>query len=381
MNSWEATAPFWIALFTAAVVAYPTYKMLLALKSRQTVSQFAPEGHQKKQGTPTMGGIIIVIGVLAALVGSSLLPSSQTSNFDSGFNVQLFAHVSGDVQAASLILLLGFALIGFVDDFVVPRLFTGKRGLGWKQKIGMQVVLALLATGVMTHWALSAQSAIYIFFILFCSNAYNFLDGLDALAGSVLIALCGGLLSFATMSGYQPEIGCLGQSLIGATIPFLLMNAPPAKVFMGDIGSLPIGALLGLVLSLLLWPAQATSAWHFYTPYSQFQGVYNAVHKWVPGHFLPAMLLPVIVISLVLVAELVPVPMQIFWVKVFNRKLFLYTPIHHAFEKKGVSETRVVWHFLLVQLLLSVLAYTILSASTWTTVPSDKPNYSVESRP
>lgn len=343
---WSKLLPFWSAFLASALVAYPVWRVLLAVKSRQTVSQFAPEGHQKKQGTPTMGGIIIVIGAVVALVAYSAFlapPPPGEAIWEKWFG-------------ACAILLLGFAAIGFIDDFVVPRLIKGKRGLGWKQKIVMQVVLAVVATSCLTGWHITAQSALYVFLILFASNAYNFLDGLDALAGSVLLALCGGLAVLAATAPMGGEIRIVLTALMGATIPFLFLNAPPAKIFMGDVGSLPIGAILGLVFATLAWPT--SGGWTFYTPYSTLAAPSG------PTDFNGSMILPLLVIGFVLIAELVPVPMQIFSVKVFKRKIFPYTPIHHAFEKKGWAETRVVWHFLLAQILLAAFAYSILTISS-----------------
>lgn len=346
--------PFWIAFLASALAAYPIYKILLALKSRQTVSEFAPEGHQKKQGTPTMGGLIIVFGVFAWWFLT--LSGSDGGHRDAQLWKWLWS---------CFVLLIGFAGIGFVDDFVVPRLIAGKRGLGWKQKILMQVVLAVLATGLLLGWNVDIRSALYVFLILFCANAYNFLDGLDALAGSVLIALCGGLMVLSSSAPMGAGVGSLLIVLIGATIPFLYLNAPPAKIFMGDVGSLPIGALLGLVFSTLMWPSVA--GWTFYTPYSTMSEMTSG------GGFNSLMILPLLVVGFVLVAELIPVPLQIFWVKVFKRKLFIYTPIHHAFEKKGWAESRVVWTFLLSQILLGALAFSLLAATS--NVPDARTRY------
>ncbi len=347
-----ALAPFWASFLVSAVCAFPVYKLLLKLKSRQVVSQHAPEGHQVKQGTPTMGGLIIVLGLLAGLFISSLTAVTSRVDRPNGFDdANVIPGLDSALLGAVLVLLVGFASIGFVDDFVVPRLFPGKRGLGWKQKIALQTGIAILATGVLLGWAVTPKAACFVFLILFCANAYNFLDGLDALAGSVLIVLSGGLMLLATMSG-GGSISPILQALIGATIPFLFINAPPAKLFMGDVGSLPIGAILGVVFSLLLYPPNG--GWTFYTLYSSSMVVTTS------GGMMPAMVPSLLVIGLVLIAELVPVPLQIFWVKVFKRKLFVYTPIHHAFEKKGWAESRIVWTFVLVQVLLCVLAYTAM---------------------
>jgi len=301
---------FWTALAVSALLTKPILQTLLRLNSRQTVSAHAPEGHQKKQGTPTMGGLIVVAGVLAAML------------------------VSGYRDAAATVLLLGFAVIGFVDDFVVPRKFVGKRGLGWKQKIVMQLVVALAAAILARSNPLSVGTIVLL--VLFFSNAYNFSDGLDGLAGTILLGLAGGLLALGYAGDMRTAWLVPLAALLGAIVPFLFVNAPPARVFMGDVGSLPIGAVLGYVV------AQFALGYHD------------------QGYVLRIGTLPLVAISLVMAAELIPVPLQILSVKLRKKRLFPYTPIHHAFEKAGWPETRVVFHFALVQLLLAALAMSLL---------------------
>lgn len=286
---------FWIAFVVAALAARPIWLALIKWKSRQTVSQHAPEGHAVKQGTPTMGGLILLAGLIPAL-----------------------AIAGGDLKWPGLALVIGFAIVGFVDDFVVPRMFPGKRGLGWKQKILMQVVVA--GIGAVLAGGSPLEMGFLVFWVLFFSNAYNFSDGLDALAGGILLAMALGLVMFGG------PLAPFGLALAGAAIPFLFVNAPPAKVFMGDVGSLPIGALLGLC-------AVKISARYGVGP--------SAV--W----------------GLVMAAELLPVPMQILAVKTIKRRIFPYTPIHHAFEKAGWKETRVTAAFVLTQLLCTVAALTL----------------------
>ncbi|HWD38670.1 MAG TPA: hypothetical protein VG944_07460 [Fimbriimonas sp.] len=313
-----ALRAFWYAFIPAAILAWPILKGLIALKSRQTVSQYVAE-HQVKQGTPTMGGLIIIAGTLVGFLALQI----------TGAVAQL-----GDYW----ILMVGFATIGFVDDFVVPRMIKGKRGLGWKQKILMELVLAVIPFATVDRSNMAA--AIWgVFLVLFFSNAYNFTDGLDGLAASVGICLLLGLsaLSFYLV-GSSPEVGIVAMCLIGATVPFFFLNAAPAKVFMGDVGSLPIGAVIGLIFWKLLFTENI-----------------------VQGKSSVACALGVI--SLVMIVELVPVPLQIASVKLRKKKIFLFTPIHHAFEKIGWPETRTVWRYALVQLLLSVLALTIVVTS------------------
>lgn len=297
---------FWTALAVAGILAKPILVTLLRLNSRQTVSAHAPEGHQKKQGTPTMGGLIVIAGMLAAMT------------------------VSGYRDFAAIVLLVGFALIGFIDDFVVPRKFVGKRGLGWKQKILMQVVVAVAAAMMARSSALGI--GVLVFLVLFFSNAYNFSDGLDALAGTILLGLASGLIAIGLLTEMRSAWLVPLVAMLGAIVPFLFLNAPPAKVFMGDVGSLPIGAVLGYVVGQFAL-GYGTGMDHTHVAIG-----------------------PLLVISLMMVVELVPVPLQILSVKLRKKRLFPYTPVHHAFEKAGWPETRVVFHFALAQLLLAALA-------------------------
>ena len=115
----SGAAAFWVALIVAALVAYPLYTLLLTIKSRQIVSQYVKE-HQKKQGTPTMGGLISMLGICVAL-----------------------ALVR---DGGALILAAGFALIGLADDYIVPKMIKGNRGLEWKVKLVLQIVVTAGAT-------------------------------------------------------------------------------------------------------------------------------------------------------------------------------------------------------------------------------------------
>ena len=300
---------FWPSFAVAALLALPILKLLIGLKSRQTVSQFVPE-HQKKQGTPTMGGLIILVGVVAGLVTIQLNGFANTLPY--------------------LLLFVGFAAVGFVDDFVVPRLFKNKRGLGWKQKLLMQIVLAA-AVVYIADFKTPGPIALGVFLILFFSNAYNFADGLDALAGSIGIFLFLGLVVIARIVG-NVAVPAVSFCLIGAFIPFLMLNAPPAKVFMGDVGSLPIGASIGLM-------------------YMQI-GTDTAR--------IPVLVAALGVLSVMMAAELIPVPLQIASVKLLKKKIPFKTPIHHGFESMGWPETRIVWRFAMVQLICTAAAITIM---------------------
>lgn len=303
---------FAVALLVSAVLSLPILTLLRRWKSRQTVSEFAPQTHQAKQGTPTMGGLIILAGAAAAMVFCIIQQGIEHEK---------------DL-AVCLSLLVLFGLIGFLDDFVIPRMAKGKRGLGWKQKLALQFIAVFLTTligdGIGFRSEVGSNWVTFVglvLFVLFFSNAYNFADGLDGLAAGLGLAL---FLPFGLLGFSQA-----GWAFVGAFIPFYWLNQHPAKVFMGDVGALPIGAVLGL----LVYDGVLTSA----LP----QG---SMWIWLFGFLL---------LSLMMAAELLPVPLQILSVKLFHKKLFPYTPIHHAFERAGWKETRVTAMFVGAQALLS----------------------------
>jgi phospho-N-acetylmuramoyl-pentapeptide-transferase len=304
---WQA---FWFPFLVALIVSFPLMKWLRA-NAKQIIDPHAPEGHQVKKGTPTMGGIMIVAGVLAT------------------FLLQQFSPVAGGGTPPiwPFVTFFAFAFIGFVDDYVVPKMI-GKRGLGWLPKLAMQFAAAGLPAWF-AHREIGL-TLIFAFFILFLSNAFNFADGLDSLAGSLWIALMVGMM----IMGMDSRIH---SAILAGVLVFLFYNAPPARVFMGDVASLPIGAALGWAVAQRLASSDAGA----------FLGI-----EW--SQF-PIMLL----LCGVMIAELVPVPMQVAYYKLTKKRLFPMTPIHHAFEKKGWKETRVVWTFFLAQLLLSIAAVTI----------------------
>jgi len=323
--------PFWLGLALSSLLAYPIFLLLLRLNSRQKVSEFAPETHQAKQGTPTMGGLIFVIpfALLVPFLGPLVEPKSPLGYMGTPLMGTLLREYRFEAWGPALLLFLLFAVIGFVDDFVVPRLMPGKRGLGWKQKLAMQILVAIAYTLLIKHGGLQAVCDVFI--ILACANAYNFADGLDGLATSVGLLLIPGLI-IVNLACHRHAFPTLLMLLAGCMLPFAYLNAPKAKVFMGDVGSLAVGALVGAAIT----PPVAT---------------------WPPTLMFPAGLC---ILALVLAAELLPVPIQILWVKTFKRRLFPFTPIHHAFEKAGWPETRVVALFALAQFVCTMGCITLL---------------------
>ncbi|RYG49751.1 hypothetical protein EON79_00185 [bacterium] len=313
---------FLAGLLTSAVTAWPIYRFLLAIRSRQTVSVHVKE-HAHKQGTPTMGGLLVLAG-LAGVLG--LFASNGRTSLALGLTVFL-----------SLL-----AFVGFVDDFLIPRLMPGKRGLGWIPKLAMQ-----FGTTAIGLWTLGfypgSTFAIALLAVIFYANAFNFADGLDWLSGTILISFMIGVLLIGGSYGIQ---GDLALGLLGSMIPFMVLNRPKAKIFMGDVGSMPLGGLLGLFVLCLALPE---------------------IRQLLVGNTLelatmrpeqhPYRWLALLILSFVMFAELLPPPLQILSVKLTGKRIFPMTPIHHAFQKAGWPETRVVALFSGVQLLCSLVAW------------------------
>ncbi|MEW5883434.1 MAG: hypothetical protein AB1725_04320, partial [Armatimonadota bacterium] len=159
----DLALPFWISFGAAAAASYPILVLLRRLRAESIISRFAPEAHQSKQGTPSMGGIITLLGCSVAFIA-------------------MLARGKGDGIGAAVWLLFAFAFVGLLDDFVVPRL-TGKRGIGWMPKLALQ----LIAVSPLFFSMPLADAAGVAFWVLFFANAVNFADGLDALAASLLL--------------------------------------------------------------------------------------------------------------------------------------------------------------------------------------------------
>jgi phospho-N-acetylmuramoyl-pentapeptide-transferase len=293
-------------LGASAASAPVLLRILRSIGSRQTVSEHVPE-HAAKQGTPTMGGLVVLVGLMVGLAAQRSL------------------------SPALALLVGGFGLVGFLDDFVVPRAMPGKRGLGWVPKLALQCGSAAGAA-LLAGYA-GGGAALAAFVLLYASNAYNFADGLDWLAGMLAILLAAGLGAVGWVAG-RAEVLVPVALLCVSLIPFLVLNRPPAKIFMGDVGALPIGALLGWVtLQVAMPPGRPPAS----------AGVIGAT----------------VLAHTVLLIEIVPVPLQIASAKLRKgKRLFPFrTPVHHAFQHAGWPETRVVALFAATQAAASLAAY------------------------
>ena len=295
---------------------------LRKLKAGQRINVYV-DAHKGKAGTPTMGGLIFIIPTFVIILFLLL-----TDKIDYSVNLIIV-----------LFVFLAYALIGFLDDFISLKRKANK-GLSQSQKLFLQLIVALVfyilfreftdgdsylrisALGI--EWNLGWFYGVFILFLLVgSSNAVNLTDGLDGLAGglSAIAFLAYGLIAWGSywVSGYQ-DIGIFCFVLVGCIMGFLVFNSNPAKVFMGDTGSLSLGAVLATVAIL-------TS------------------HEF-----------SLAVIGGIFVIETLSVIIQIFSVVVFKKKIFLMSPIHHHFERLGWSERDIVKFFWIGGFILALLA-------------------------
>jgi len=314
-----ATMIGFILSIIAGLVLIPALKRL---KVGQRVSIYMDELHKKKNGTPTMGGLIFIIPTIITTVVLYFM-----GKIDYSFNLIII-----------LMVMIGYAILGFIDDYLSIKRKTNK-GLTEFQKIVGQVFIATIffyiymsngSEPLLWFHALGIKLDIgwfYGLFILFLlvgsSNAVNITDGLDGLAGGLAAVafLAFGLIAWNTdwLLGYA-DIAIFCFILVGSLGGFLLFNTHPAKVFMGDTGSLALGGVLATVAILTR-------------------------HE-----------LSLIVVAGVFVIETLSVIIQIIAIQGFRRKVFLMTPIHHHFEKLGWEERDIVKLFWVVGLLLAMMA-------------------------
>ena len=305
-----------IGFLLSVVLGLILIPFLKKLKAGQKISIFVGESHRKKEGTPTMGGLIFILPTIAATIGLILTNKiPYTSNL-----------------GIVLLVFLGYACIGFLDDFLSIRKGNNE-GLTTYQKLFMQVLIAIgffyiyMRSGGQTSLVIGTlhidieMTWLYGLFILFvlvgASNAVNLTDGLDGLAGglSAIAFIAFSLISL--MVGFE-DIGIFSLILVGSLMGFLIYNTHPAKVFMGDTGSLALGAVMGAIAIL--------------------------THREIT----------LLVVASIFVIETLSVIIQTFWVQVFHKRLFLMTPIHHHFEKLGWQETDIVKLFWVCGLVLSM---------------------------
>ena len=317
-----------IAFIVSVMIGVITIPQLKRLKVGQIERDDGPQSHLKKQGTPTMGGIIIIAAMIVII--TALYIYLNNVNMTDTANKLL----------PMLILTIGFGIVGFIDDF---KKLVLKNTEGLKPSYKMFGLLIIsVAFVVYLVYGLNIGTETYIpiakifvtlpiyFYIPFAilvilgtTNAINLTDGIDGLSSSVSSLI----ITTLTIIGIQrviPEIGFFGSSVIGATLGFLMFNLHPAKVFMGDTGSLLLGGVISGMALYLKMP------------------------------------LLLIVIALIPVLETISVMMQVAYFKKTGKRIFKMAPLHHHFELSGWSENKVVIIFCLITLALCVLGLQIV---------------------
>lgn len=330
------------ALITSAMLVFLLGPSIIdSLRVRQGRGQpiraDGPQTHFKKAGTPTMGGLMILFGVLAS--------------------VMLWGNLKSVYVWVVLLVTISFGAIGFYDDYLKVTKQSDK-GFSGKARLGLEFIIAAFAAYVIMRTGQEPFSSsltfpflkgmlldLSWFFIPFAAfvmvgsgNAVNFTDGLDGLAIVPVMVAAASFGFIAYLSGnaifadylqihFVPgtgELAVILGAVIGAGLGFLWFNAPPAAIFMGDTGSLALGGMLGAV-------AVATK--------------HEIVLAIIGGLF---------------VMEALSVIIQVGWFKMTGKRVFLMAPIHHHFEKKGWTESQVVIRFWIIAIILAMIGLSTL---------------------
>lgn len=318
-----------LATFVISVVSgLITIPILKKLKVGQIERDDGPASHLKKQGTPTMGGIIMIIAIIIAVTGSYIFLAIK-GNQDLGKKL-----------LPLLLLAIGFGMIGFIDDFK-KLVLKNTEGLKPSYKmLGLLIIAVVYVLFLVQGLKIGTETYIPIFkmyinipvfiyiplaiiVILATTNAVNLTDGIDGLSSSVsaIIITC---LTVIGISNQIYEVSIFGSIVIGAVLGFLIFNLHPAKVFMGDTGSLMLGGVIsGLALYLKM----------------------------------PLLLL---IIAIIPVLETLSVILQVAYFKKTGNRIFKMAPLHHHFELSGWKENKVVVIFSLVTLVACFVGLKII---------------------
>ncbi|AXX93268.1 phospho-N-acetylmuramoyl-pentapeptide-transferase [Malaciobacter molluscorum LMG 25693] len=300
-------------------------------KASQPIYELAPESHKVKVGTPTMGGVVFVFSSIVA----SIL-TIKLNNF----------YVVGGLMTLAL-----FSLIGIKDDFSKIANHKNDAGLSARMKLILQIISAVIVVLVLYFYGHTTElytpfyklpifdigffiTIFWVIVIVAASNAVNLTDGLDGLATvpsvmafctlSIIIYISG----HAILSSYlllpniklSGELAILGACFVGSLIAFLWFNSHPAQIFMGDSGSLPIGAFMG---------------------YMAIVGKSEIL---------------LILVGFIFVLETVSVILQVGSYKLRQKRVFLMAPIHHHFEKKGWNENKIIVRFWIIAFMTNLIA-------------------------
>ena len=310
---------FILALILAVLLGVPYIEMMKKKMYGQYIREVAPEGHAKKEGTPTTGGVFIIVAILGAVIVTLLLAQRLNSN----------------AWIVMLTMTL-FAILGYQDDIIKIK-GKNNQGLTPKQKLMAQIAIALIpaiycavhgATGLRLGgfelnlgWAYPIFGA---FVIVAASNAFNLTDGLDGLATASGIPV---FVAIAAICSYmaRPEIAIIAAVTVGALLGFLNYNKHKAQIFMGDTGSLALGGLMGTLAVI---------------------GKFELYFALIAGLF---------------VMEALSVIIQVWHYKKTGERFFRMAPLHHHYELCGHSEENIVKMFAGVSALFALFGYLLIT--------------------
>ena len=311
-----------LVAFLLTVVMLPKLiKYLHYLKFGQEIRQEGPQSHIHKKGTPTMGGISFILAIVVALIIAMFFNSENIKYY------LLFIYTT-----------VSFAIIGYIDDMLIV-VKKKNDGLSPRKKLLLQIVFSLIFYILVSlvydnvnfieipiiNYQLNI-SYLYLLFVIFWqtgfSNAVNLTDGLDGLATSVTIITTSTFALLAYKENNFPVlVFCL--AIVGALLGFLLFNKNPAKIFMGDTGSLALGGILAAISIIL--------------------------HKEIVFLF----------IGLVYILETLSVIIQVAYFKKTGKRIFKMSPLHHHFELTGYGEVKTVYIFVIIAVISSAIGYFI----------------------
>ncbi|WP_314990302.1 phospho-N-acetylmuramoyl-pentapeptide-transferase [uncultured Gemella sp.] len=310
-----------VAYFLTVLMLTRLIKYLHVLKFGQAIREEGPQSHMHKKGTPTMGGISFIASIVISLIVAMILDSENIQYYI------LFIYTT-----------ISFSIIGYIDDMLIV-VKKKNDGLAPRKKLMLQILFSVIFYILVTFIYKDINyihipgldynlniSYLYLIFLVFWqtgfSNAVNLTDGLDGLATSVTIITTGTFALLAYKENNFPVlVFCL--TIVGALLGFLLFNKNPAKIFMGDTGSLALGGILAAISVIL--------------------------HKEIAFLF----------IGLVYILETLSVIIQVAYFKKTGKRIFKMSPLHHHFELSGYGEVKTVYIFVIIAVISSAIGYFI----------------------
>ena len=310
-----------VAFFLTVLMLPRLIKYLHVLKFGQAIREEGPQSHMHKKGTPTMGGISFIISIVISLVIAVFLDSKNMQYYF------LFIYTT-----------ISFSIIGYIDDMLIV-VKKKNDGLAPRKKLMLQILFSVIFYILVTYIYKDINyihipgldynlniSYLYLIFLVFWqtgfSNAVNLTDGLDGLATSITIITTSTFALLAYKENNFPVlVFCL--TIVGALLGFLIFNRNPAKIFMGDTGSLALGGILAAISVIL--------------------------HKEIAFLF----------IGLVYILETLSVIIQVAYFKKTGKRIFKMSPLHHHFELSGYGEVKTVYIFVAIAVISSAIGYFI----------------------